>query len=142
MPRHYRYAPPLHPDHRFREPFFCETCDHGFATDFEPDLVDHDRIHDRTLRLGLVAGTLMTRAQRVVADDAARAVLRRTAEPLADRLEAAELMIQGRYDTHLRRLAKGTGSLTIPTREEFIATLDLDGILGREVAAAVRRRYQ
>jgi hypothetical protein len=143
MPRHYRYAPPLHPDPRYGEPFFCDVCDHGFAADFEPDLVDHDRVHDRTLRIRLITGGLMTRSQRVAADDAARAVLRRRSAPLVDRLEAAERMIQARYDTYLRGLAWETGRLVIPTREEFAAKVSLAKIFESEdVIRAIRHRYR
>jgi hypothetical protein len=85
-------------------------------------------------------GPLMTRAQRRVAEDAAAAVLRDNV-PLADKVAAAETVLQAHHQEYLRHLTGSARRSPPCTVDEFIAAASLEGTFEPDIARALRQKY-
>jgi hypothetical protein len=136
----YLYAPPLDPNPRWRQPFFCTTCDYGFATDYEPDLAEHDIDHSRMLETVAWTGPLLGRQQRREIYYRAHAVLNSDA-PLDHRVAAAEELLEAQRHLRLRRAANNENLGRRCSHKDFISAANLEGIFDQDVAAALRARY-
>jgi hypothetical protein len=85
-------------------------------------------------------GLLMTRRDRIVVEDAAAAVLRGTF-PLADKVAAAETVLQARYQRYLRHLTVSVRRSPPRAVDEFIAAANLEGIFDPGIARVLRQKY-
>lgn len=141
MTRRYKYAPrlPQGSVHEIR-PHWCDLCDYGFSVTDEGDLAAHDGRHARTLAMVRAVGPLMTRAQRLAVEDVAAAVLQ-SSLPLADKIAAAETVLQAHHQKYLRRLTMSVRRSPPRAVDDFIAAANLEGIFDPGIARALRLKY-
>lgn len=140
--KRFRYAPPLDPGGHRSGAFWCELCDHGYSAVEEQDLAEHDRVHERLLKITAVYGWLIPRRVRLEIEEDSARVLRSDA-PLECRVLAAEEVLRAHHDLLLRGIAKigKRADSRLCSFAEFAAAAEIETLFPNEVACALRRAY-
>lgn len=121
--------------------FFCDLCDRGYASDYEPDLLEHEATHRRfraaVRHLGFAP---WSKKQRDQTYDSGVALLH-DSQDLHGRITGAELVLESEFHLYLRRAIRSGQRSGFVTFGAFIAGSALESMFSPDIAAHLRKHF-